>query len=133
MPVDGFMQSTKIIEGKLCVQYKSSLELKTFKYCDHNPKIAEWSLEPFHIPYVSPVDGKKHRYFPDVWLRFTNGVTFIVEIKPFNETKLPRKNDKRYGHKMNTYLINQAKWESAKNFAMAKNSNFMVLTEKTLG
>lgn len=132
MPVDGFMQSTKIIDESLCVQYKSSLELKAFKYCDHNPKVEEWSLEPFHIPYQSPVDGKVHRYFPDIWIRFVSGDVFIVEIKPHAETKMPRSNDKRYSQKLNTYLINQAKWEAARNFAKAKTANFMVLTEQVL-
>lgn len=131
-PVDGFMQSTKIIDGMLCIQYKSSLELKTFKYCDHNPKVMEWSLEPFHIPYISPIDGKPHRYFPDVWMKFQTGDVFIVEIKPDAGTKMPRKNDKRYGPKLNTFLVNQAKWEAARNFARSKGSNFVILTEKTL-
>lgn len=131
-PVDAYMQSTKIIEGNLCIQYKSGLELKAFKYCDNNPKIKEFSLEPFHIPYLSPVDGKFHRYFPDIWLKFTTGDIFIIEIKPHAETKMPRKNDKRYSAKLNTYLINQAKWEAARNFAKAKGCNFMILTEKVL-
>lgn len=131
-PEDKFMQSTKIIDGNLCAYYKSGLELKAFKYCDQNPKIKAWSLEPFHIQYLSPVDGKVHRYFPDIWLRFATGETFIVEIKPFAETKMPRKNDKQYSAKLNTYLINQAKWEQARQFAKAKNCHFMVLTEKTL-
>lgn len=133
LPIDDHMKSTKIIEGNLCVLYKSGLELKAFKYCDHNPKIEEWSLEPFHIPYQSPVDGKVHRYFPDIWLKFTTGDIFIVEIKSSIETKMPRKNDKRYGAKLNTYLVNQAKWEAARNFAKAKSCNFMVLTDKVLG
>lgn len=132
LPVDGFMQSTKMIEGFLCVQYKSGLELKSFKYCDLNPKVVEWSLEPFHIPYLSPVDGKTHRYFPDLWIRFESAV-FLVEVKPSAETKMPRKNDKRYGAKLNTYLVNQAKWQAAREFAKAKNCNFCILTEKQLG
>lgn len=132
MPEDNYMQSTKMIEDHLCVQYKSGLELKAFKYCDLNPKIESWSLEPFHIQYLSPVDGKVHRYFPDIWLKFTSGDIFIVEIKSSGETKMPRKNDKQYSAKLNTYLINQAKWEQARKFAKAKNCNFMVLTENVL-
>lgn len=133
MPVDSFMKSTKVIDGNLCVQYKSGLELKAFKYCDHNPKIKEWSLEPFHIPYMSPVDGKAHRYFPDIWIRFQNDMVFIVEVKSSSETKMPRKNDKRYSSKINTYLVNQAKWQAAKGLAESKNANFVIITEKVLG
>lgn len=131
-PVDRHMKSTIVQNNGIFVQYKSGLELKSFKYCDNNPKVQEWSLEPFHIPYISPIDGKPHRYFPDIWMKFTSGDIFIVEVKSSAETKMPRKNDKYYGSKLNTYLVNQAKWEQAKKFATAKNCNFVILTEKVL-
>ena len=129
LPIDKHMKSYR--DGH--VQYKSGLELKSFKYADLNPRISEWSLEPFHIPYLSPLDGKMHRYFPDLWLRFETGTIFIVEIKSSSETKAPRKNDKAYGRKLQTFLINQAKWNAAKAFCQQKKANFVILTEKVLG
>lgn len=131
-PVDTHMNSFKVIDGAKVVQFKSSLELAGFKYCDLNPKVKEWSLEPFPIGYVSPRDMKVHRYFPDLWLRFETGDIFIIEIKSSGETKLPRKTDKRYGEKLQTYLVNQAKWEAARNFCAEKGAKFAVLTEKVL-
>lgn len=131
-PSDNHMQSYKVVNGIPVVQYKSSLELAGFKYCDLNPKIKEWSLEPFPIGYLSPVDMKVHRYFPDLWIRFESDDLFIVEIKSSNETKMPRKSDKRYAQKLQTYLINQAKWDACRNFCAEKGANFVILTEKIL-
>lgn len=131
-PANGFMQSTKMIDGKLCVVYKSGLELKAFKYCDCNPKVKEWAVEPFDVPYVSPIDGKPHRYFPDIWIKFENDMIFIVEIKSSAETKPPKQSDKFYGKKMNTFLVNSAKWKSAEAFCKQKSAKFMILTEKVL-
>lgn len=114
------------------VQYKSRLELSSFKYCDLNPKIKEWSLEPFPISYLNPKDFKPHRYFPDLWVRFESGDIFIIEIKSHNETVMPSKRSKRYAEQLQTYLVNQAKWQAAKTFCTEKGANFVVLTEKVL-
>lgn len=129
LPIDNHMKSYR--NGH--VQYKSGLELKAFKYADLNPRISEWALEPFHIPYLSPLDGKMHRYFPDIWLKFETGTIFIVEIKSSSETRKPSPKDKAYGRKMQTWLINQAKWQAAQTFCKQRNAQFVILTEKTLG
>lgn len=129
LPIDNHMKSYR--NGH--VQYKSGLELKAFKYADLNPRISEWSLEPFHIPYLSPLDGKMHRYFPDIWLKFETGTIFIVEIKSSSETRKPSPKDKAYGRKMQTWLINHAKWQAAQAFCKQRAANFVILTEKTLG
>ena len=44
---------------------RSSWERKFCRYCDLNENILEWGSEEFYIPYVSPVDRKVHKYFPD--------------------------------------------------------------------
>lgn len=127
-PIDNHMKSYK--DGH--VNHKSGLELKAFRYCDYNPSILEWSLEPFAIQYLSPIDSKMHRYYPDIWIRFKTGEVFLVEIKSSAETKLPRKNDKMYAKKMQTFLVNQAKWQAAKGFCEVNNMHFQILTEKVL-
>ena len=38
---------------------------------DDNPNILKWASEEIAIPYVSPVDRQRHKYFPD----------FIIELK----------------------------------------------------
>ena len=39
------------------------------KWCDITPTVQEWGSEEIIIPYVSPVDGRKHRYFPDFYVK----------------------------------------------------------------
>ena len=45
--------------------YRSLWERKFMVYCDSNSSIKEWGSEEIVIPYISPVDGRRHRYFPD--------------------------------------------------------------------
>ena len=51
--------------------YRSSWERRFMKYCDTNSSIIEWSSEELYVPYVSPIDNKYHRYYPD----------FIIKVK----------------------------------------------------
>lgn len=131
-PVDGYMQSFKQIGEGYFVQYKSSLEAAFINYADNNPKIVQWSLEPFAIPYISPKDGRSHRYFPDAFVEFDGGAKVLVEIKSNSETKPPRKNDKRYVEKMQTFAVNQVKWKTASGYCQQKGISFVVLTEDQL-
>ena len=50
------------------VVYRSSWERRFMVYADTNPNVVKWNSEGLVIPYVSPVDGKVHRYFPDFWI-----------------------------------------------------------------
>jgi hypothetical protein len=38
-------------------------------YCDSSASIIEWGSEEIIIPYLSPWDGKKHRYYPDFYIK----------------------------------------------------------------
>ena len=51
------------------IVYRSSWELKMMKYCDTTKSIIEWGSEELVIPYVSPWDGRYHRYFPDFYIK----------------------------------------------------------------
>ena len=57
------------------IVYRSSWELKMMKYCDTTKSIIEWGSEELVIPYVSPWDGRYHRYFPDFYIK-SSFVTF---------------------------------------------------------
>lgn len=134
-PMDEYMQSYR--DGK--VQYKSSLEQKAFRYADINPKIVNWSVEPFHVKYVKPTDNKYHRYFIDMFLEFENGQKFIVEVKSKGETTYPKKPSKntqkamlRYKEAVMTYMINESKWKAATEFANKNGCKFIILTEDQL-
>ena len=91
------------------------------------------------IPYLSPWDGKIHRYFPDfiVKVRENNGNhrTKVIEVKPYKQTIPPEKGKKRkktYLSECTTYIVNEAKWEAAKEFCKKRNWSFVILTEKEL-
>lgn len=136
-PADKHMQSFNESEG--AVEYKSSLELNAMRYCDFNKHISKWSVEPFAIKYVKPTDGKVHRYYIDLFIEFSSGDKFIVEIKPKSETKPPRKPSKQtqkammnYQKAVMTYAVNSAKWNAAKKFAKENNLRFLILTEDEL-
>lgn len=134
-PIDELMKSYK--DGH--VNYKSSLELRAIRYCDWNSNVNKWSLEPFAIQYLKPTTGKFHRYYIDLVIEFNNSEKFLVEVKPFSQTKPPKKPRKltdksklNYVRSMETWLINQAKWTAAKQFCEANGFKFIILTEKEL-
>lgn len=116
------------------VFYRSSWELRFFNYCDKNPDILKWSSEEIVIPYKSPIDGRWHRYFPDVWLK-TSKDTFLIEIKPFKETQEPKKRSrvtKQYLNEVKTYGININKWKAAEEYCKDRMWKFKIITENEL-
>lgn len=118
--------------------YRSLWELKFMKYCDLNENILQWASEEIIIPYVSPVDGRYHRYFPDFYVKAASnsGIkNYIIEIKPLRqveEPKVQKKKTKKYINEVVTYAVNQAKWDAAKNYCADRRWEFKVLTEKDL-
>ena len=138
-PVDNYMKSYIIEENMIKLNYKSSLELKCLRYCDMNMHIKCFGLEPFCIPYLSPKDGKIHRYFIDFFIEFSNGQKFLVEVKSSGETREPKMPAKKtekallnYQKALQTFAVNKSKWESAKSFCKEKGLTFIILTEKEL-
>jgi hypothetical protein len=117
------------------VQYRSSWERHFFNYCDRNPDIVKWSSEEIVIPYKSPIDGKWHRYFPDVWMKTKNGDTYLIEIKPFKETQEPKKRSRvtrQYLYEVKTWGINTYKWKAAEEYCKDRKWKFKIITEKEL-
>tara|TARA_Y100000741_G_scaffold221077_1_gene168486 strand:- start:27 stop:473 length:447 start_codon:yes stop_codon:yes gene_type:complete len=117
--------------------YRSLWERKVMVYCDKNDAIIEWGSEEVIVPYLSPMDGKIHRYFPDFYMkvRQADGSTkkFIIEVKPKSQCKQPIKNPKRrttkWFNEVKTFAINQAKWKYAKEFCEDKGMEFKIFTE----
>ena len=56
---------------------RSSWERKFCRYCDLTENIISWASEEISIPYMSPVDKRPHKYFPDFLMkvRESNGST----------------------------------------------------------
>ena len=119
---------------------RSSWERKFCNYCDTNPSIIRWASEEFSIPYVSPADGKVHRYYPDflIEVKETSGKIkkYVVEVKPKKQTqepKKPKRITKSYIYEATTYAVNQAKWKAASEFCLDNGVEFKVITEDELG
>ena len=121
--------------------YRSGWERSVMVKLDRHPGIVQWSSEPMGIPYVSPLDGRTHKYFPDLWMKVKtkNGdmETFLVEIKPFRQSVAPNLQDSFDGRKKKRYLrdsisfaINNAKWTSARRLCESQKWKFKVWTEK---
>ena len=114
---------------------RSSWETKFAIWCDKNPSIVRWSSEETVIPYVSPLDGKIHRYFVDFKIETVNKKTYLIEIKPKAQTIKPQgtRQTTKFLKEATTYLVNQAKWEYASRYSKDRNWEFIVLTEDELG
>jgi len=122
------------------IVFRSSWELRAFKWADETESILEWSSEPFPIKYFDYSTNKVRRYFPDLFLKIKNkeGVieSYIVEIKPEKQTIPPKRGKKRtstYLNEVATYEKNISKWNQAKQFCESNNILFKVITEKQLG
>ena len=119
--------------------YRSLWERKFMVWCDRNINVEEWGSEEIIIPYISPVDGRVHRYFPDFYVRArtkTGGKTrLIIEVKPLKQTQTPQKQQRRtqkYLNEVRTYAVNDAKWKAAREYCKDRQMVFMILTEKEL-
>jgi len=120
------------------IVYRSSWELRVMKYLDENPRVIWWASEELYIPYVSPVDNKVHRYFPDFITRVKQGdkeTTLVLEVKPFKQTQQPtqKRKTKQFIQETITYAINQEKWKAADLFCKEHGWQFKLITEKELG
>ncbi len=119
--------------------YRSNWELRVMKYFDDHPNVIWWASEELTISYVSPIDNKMHRYFPDfvvkMRLKGDKVTTYILEIKPLAQTKMPiqKRKTKRFIQEAATYAVNQEKWRAADLFCREHGWQFKVITEKELG
>ena len=118
---------------------RSSWEEKFCGYCDINENILQWGSEEFHIPYRAP-DGKIRRYYPDFLIKVkeNNGKikTYVIEVKPFKQTKPPKKRKKvtqSYLYECKTYAVNEAKWKFADDWCKNRGIEFKIITERELG
>jgi hypothetical protein len=109
-------------------------------WLDSNPNIINWASEELVVPYISPVDNRWHRYFPDfmVKVRQQDGKTKIMmlEVKPKKQTqppKTPKRKTKQYINEVMTYGVNQAKWKYATDYCLDRGWEFRVITEDHLG
>jgi hypothetical protein len=133
-------QNIKKYKGKFPIIYRSSLELKVMRWFDNNPNIVTWGSESVIIPYISPLDGRMHRYFVDFVAELKqkdNSIKkLILEIKPYKQTIKPepsnRKKAKTIIYENTEWIRNQAKWQAAEAWSKSKGYQFLILTEKDI-
>ena len=120
--------------------YRSSWERKFMVYCDRNEAILEWGSEEVIIPYISPLDGRVHRYFPDFYIKVkqSNGSVkkMIIEVKPKKQCsppKIPKRKTKYFLNEVRTWGVNEAKWKAAVEWCKDRSMEFVILTEEHLG
>jgi hypothetical protein len=115
------------------VWYMSSWELRFHEFLDNNSSILKWTSEEIKIPYIHPLDGSMHWYFPDYFIIYKDSMGRInkelIEIKPAKQMKIMK--NARAADKI-TVMINHAKWEAAAKFCKAKNITFRILNEHDL-
>tara|TARA_B110000495_G_scaffold145319_1_gene128242 strand:- start:3781 stop:4239 length:459 start_codon:yes stop_codon:yes gene_type:complete len=126
-------------KGKSYPKYRSSWELKFFRWCDLNQNIIEWNSENVIIPYRIGGTGKPRRYIVDNTVSLKKGnkiIKYLVEIKPYAQTQPPKPhgNKKRSTiiYEQYSYAKNISKWKAAKQWCKKNGYEFLILTEKEL-
>lgn len=117
------------------IKYRSSWELGAFNWCDKHPGIIKWSSEEVVVPYRCRTDGEMHRYFVDLYIKFSNLEEYLIEIKPSGQTIMPKSNGRRtkkFLMEVETFQKNTSKWEAASEYARRRGMTFEIWTEETL-
>jgi len=86
-----------------------------------------------------------HRYFPDFYIKYKNSdgkiIEELIEVKPFNQCSPPNpkkkltktgRTSKRYLKEVQTYIVNDAKWNQAMKYCKDRNWKWRILTEKDI-
>ena len=121
------------------IVYRSSWELRLMKHFDRDPSVLWWASEELVIPYISPVDNRKHRYFPDFIAKMKRKdgtvMTYVIEVKPKKQTQKPvqKRKTQRFIQEAATYAVNQMKWKAAEEFCHEHGWKFQIITEDELG
>ena len=122
------------------VVYRSLWERRFMVYCDKSSSILEWGSEEVIIPYISPLDGRMHRYFPDFYIKVKQKdktiKKMIIEVKPkiqCGPPKPPKRKTKRFINEVRTWGVNEAKWNAAIEWCNDRGMEFKILTEDHVG
>jgi len=136
--IQGFFPLNECLKyrGEGPIIYRSSWEKKFCIYCERTPDIIAWSSESISIPYISKIDGRQHKYFPDFLVKLANGDTLIIEVKPkaqLIKPKIPKTNSSKaiasYKWSFNAWLTNLSKREYAEQYAKQRGWKFVIVTE----
>ena len=122
------------------IYYRSLWERNFMVYCDNRSAILEWGSEEVIIPYISPLDGRRHRYFPDFYIKVKQSdgsiKKIIIEVKPKKQCgppPIPKRKTKHFINEVRTWGVNKAKWEAAIEWCEDRGMEFKILTEDHVG
>ena len=81
----------KYIGDPTNIVYRSGWEKRVMQSLDENLNVVRWASEEIIIRYISPIDNRQHRYFPDFIVKAVtrdgNIKTMMLEVKPKAQTK----------------------------------------------
>ena len=106
------------------------------RYCDLNPDIVAWASEEIAIPYTSPIDNRRHRYFPDFVIKTVTGRRVMIEIKPSRQVTQPKRPKKKTKSYLRESIVHKepSKVEYGSNqYCIDNDIEFKIITEKQLG
>jgi len=135
------------------IRSMSSYETKAINYIQmlyNAGRIKCWSSEETIFQYSGlpwESSDKTHRYFMDFTIVMKDGTIVFIEVKPSSETQPPKKprkstpkSESNYQQQVKTYITNQAKWNTVKEFCRMENQKagkivykFVIWDEKILG
>lgn len=104
-------------------------------FLDNNPSVISWASEAVNVPYLSPKDGKIHRYFIDFYVevKTRNGIKrLLIEVKPKKKLLPPKtahRSKKTVVNETIEYHVNLAKWQSASAYAEKNGMEWHIYTE----
>lgn len=117
--------------GNKSPTYRSGWEFHFMRFCDEHPSIAQWASEAVKIPYRNPLTGKQSVYVPDFFIAYNDKTgkqrVELIEVKPANQT-FKEKTGKSQANQA-SWVVNQAKWESARAWCKQKGILFRIVTE----
>jgi hypothetical protein len=118
------------------VIYRSGWERAVMMWCDDNPNVVSWVSEEIIIPYICETDKRPHRYFMDFMVKYKDGRTVLIEVKPHKETIKPKTGQGRPRRQVLsetlTYIKNISKWTATEKYVADRGWHFEIWDEHKL-
>ena len=117
------------------VTYRSNWEKQSFIWLEGNDDVEWWNSEELIIPYYYEVDKRRHKYHVDLLVKWKNGKTLLVEVKPKKQCQPPKVKKPKSKRSLNeafAWVMNCNKWEAADKVAKDNGWEFVIWTEDEL-
>ena len=114
------------------VTYRSSWEKQAFMWLEKNSNVEWWNSEEMIVPYYYDVDKRRHKYHVDLLIKWKDGRTVMVEIKPKKQTIPPKTKNPKSKRSLTeafAYIKNRNKWQAATEVAKDNGWHFEIWTE----